>query len=194
MKKLFLAVACLTAISAAPLQRGERDRAMSNLHATRKQFLDAITDLSEAQWNFKPDEKTWSVAEAAEHIAISEDTLWDMIAKQMLPSPAKTIDLKANDEAVLKGVVDRSKKFQAPEMLRPTHRWKDRQELTVHFKASRDRLIDYVDKTSDDLRSHTAPHPVFKELDAYQWILLISGHSERHTLQILEVKSNPKFP
>jgi DinB superfamily len=107
MKKFFLAVACLSALSAATLQRGERDRAMSNLHATRKHFSTPLPDLSEAQWNFKPDEKTWSVAEAAEHIAISEDTLWEMIAKQMLPSPAKTVDLKANDEAILKGMVDR---------------------------------------------------------------------------------------
>ena len=184
----------LTALFAATLQRGERDRAMSSLHASRKQFLDSIADLSEAQWNFKPDEKTWSVAEAAEHIAISEDTIWETIEKQMLPSPARTVDLKANDEAILKGTVDRSRKFQAPEMLLPTHRWKNREDLTAHFKVSRDKLIAYVDKTGDDLRSHTAPHPAFKEMDAYQWILLISAHSERHTLQILEVKSNPNFP
>jgi len=31
-------------------------------------------------------------------------------------------------------------------------------------------------------------------LDAYQWILLLSGHTERHTLQILEVKADPKYP
>jgi hypothetical protein len=30
----------------------------------------------------------------------------------------------------------------------------NRAELTAHFKASRDKLIGYVDKTSDDLRSH----------------------------------------
>ena len=133
------------------------------------------------------------MAEVAEHIAISEDTLWGMVEK-MPASPAKAVDLKANDEAVMKGVVDRSQKAQAPEMLRPAHRWKNREELTAHFKASRDKLIAYVDKTSDDLRSHTAPHPVFKEIDAYQWFLLISGQSERPTKPILEVKANPGFP
>jgi uncharacterized damage-inducible protein DinB len=193
MKKIMIAAACVAALSAATLQRGERDRAMSSLHASRKQFIDSIAGLSEAQWNFKPDEKTWSVAEVAEHIAISEDTLWGMVEK-MLASPAKTVDLKAKDEAVMKGIVDRSHKAQAPEMLKPTHRWKNREELTEHFRASRDKLIAYVDKTSDDLRSHTAPHPAFKEIDAYQWILLISGHTERHTMQILEVKANPGFP
>ncbi len=166
---------------------------MSHLHATRKQFLDAIEGLSEAQWNYKPNATTWSVAEVAEHIAISEETIGGMVYK-MVEGPAKQVDLKANDEAIMKGMVDRSKKFQAPEMLTPTHRWKNRGELTRDFKANRDKLIAYVDKTSDDLRHHSAPHPVFKEMDAYQWVLVISTHAERHMLQILEVKSNPNFP
>ena len=32
------------------------------------------------------------------------------------------------------------------------------------------------------------------KLDGYEWILLIAGHSERHTKQMLEVKANPNFP
>jgi uncharacterized damage-inducible protein DinB len=193
MRKLLVGTVCLSALFAGTLQRGERDRAMSHLHATRKQFLDAIEGLSEAQWNYKPDAKTWSIAEVAEHIAISEDTIGGMVEK-LAASPARQVDLKANDEAVMKGMVDRSKKFQAPEMLQPARRWNNRKELAAHFKASRDKLIAYVDKTPDDLRSRTAPHPVFKELDGYQWILVISTHCERHTMQILEVKSNPNFP
>jgi hypothetical protein len=35
---------------------------------------------------------------------------------------------------------------------------------------------------------------LLKELDAYQWLLLLASHSERHTLQILEVKADPNFP
>jgi hypothetical protein len=37
-------------------------------------------------------------------------------------------------------------------------------------------------------------HPVFKTLDTYQWLLLISAHMRRHTLQIVEVKADPNFP
>jgi len=31
-------------------------------------------------------------------------------------------------------------------------------------------------------------------MDAYQWLLLISAHSARHTAQIEEVKADPNFP
>jgi len=30
--------------------------------------------------------------------------------------------------------------------------------------------------------------------DAYQWLLLISTHRQRHILQIREVKADPKYP
>ena len=34
----------------------------------------------------------------------------------------------------------------------------------------------------------------FGTLDGYQWLLLLSTHSERHTAQIEEVKADPNFP
>ena len=65
--------------------------------------------------------------------------------------------------------------------------------LVTHFKRSRDRTIAYVEKTNDELRNHIAPHPTMGDLDAYQWILLISAHSERHVAQIRNVKGHPDF-
>ena len=63
-----------------------------------------------------------------------------------------------------------------------------------HFKESRDKTIAYVDHTQDALRDHFFDHPAFGTMDGYQWILLISGHSNRHVLQINEVKADPNFP
>jgi hypothetical protein len=48
--------------------------------------------------------------------------------------------------------------------------------------------------TTDDLHGHGGPHPVFKMLDGYQWVLLLSGHSARHTAQIEEVKASAGYP
>ncbi len=48
-------------------------------------------------------------------------------------------------------------------------------------------------KTTPDLREHVTEGPVGK-LDAYEWLLFIGAHSERHTKQILEVKADAGFP
>ena len=198
MKKL-ICVLTLTAAAAplfaAPLTQAERDRAISELEASRKQFLESVAGLSPARWNFKPDEKTWSVAECAEHITVSEDVIFGMIKQKIMQAPAEPDKKSAvTDDFILTAVVNRTQKFQAPEMLRPTHRFATPQEMLDHFKASRDQTIAYIRDTQDDLRGHFGDHPVLKTMDAYQWILLLSAHSQRHTAQLNEVKANTNFP
>ena len=139
MRKLFLWLSLATlAMPALPqsLTKEERERAMSELHATRKLFLDSVADLSEAQWNFKPAPAVWSVAECAEHIALSEDRLYDLVTQKLMTSPAepeKRVEVKGKDELILEKTIDRSKKVQAPEMLRPTHQWPSKEDLITHF-------------------------------------------------------------
>jgi hypothetical protein len=60
--------------------------------------------------------------------------------------------------------------------------------------AARAKTAAYVATTSDNLRGHIAPHPVLKELDGHQWILLLAAHSARHTAQIEEVKKAAGYP
>jgi hypothetical protein len=62
-----------------------------------------------------------------------------------------------------------------------------------HFLESRARTLDYM-KDTPDLRAHAMDSPLGRPLDAYQWLLYISAHSERHTKQIQEVMTNANFP
>jgi uncharacterized damage-inducible protein DinB len=193
---LCLWLAVVTPGLAETLTQGERDRAMSELHATRKQFLDSLTGLSEAQWNFKPGEATWSIAECAEHIIVTEGSLMQLL-KKMMASPAtqeKAADTEGKDALVLKRLTDRSRKAQAPEFLRPTGRWRSPQAAIEEFKQRRDATIEYVKTTQEDLRSHSFPHPSLGALDGYQTILLMAGHSQRHIDQLNELKHHPNFP
>jgi hypothetical protein len=199
MKTTFCLLAALLSLApgfAASLTQGERDRALSELYAGRKQFLDSIAGLTEAQWNFKPAPNVWSIAECAEHIALSDDYLLESLPKLLKTpaDPAKRTSAKGKDEFVLKATLDRSHKAQAPEMLVPKRRWPNEAALAEHFQQSRDRLLDYVRTTEDDLRDHFMEHPIFKTVDAYQVILMMSAHTERHTAQLMEVKQAPGYP
>ncbi len=197
-------MACLMCLSmvasaqtAGTLTKDERKSASKYLDETRKKFLDSIKGLSEAQWKFKSAPDRWSVAEVAEHIALSEDMLFNVATVQAMKSPAtpdKMAASKAKDATLLKMVVNRSTKAQAPEPLKPTNKWATQAELVKAFNASRANTKKFVQTSSADLRAHFMPHPMLKELDAYQWLLLLASHSERHTLQILEVKADPNFP
>ncbi len=199
MRATFWLLAALVSVAPAcaqSLTQGERDRALSELYVGRKQFLDSIAGLTGAQWNFKPAPNVWSIAECAEHIAVSDDFLLDSLPKMMQspPEPQKRAAVKGKDEVILKAMVDRSHKAQAPEMLVPKRRWTTQAALVEHFKQSRDRLLDYVRTTPDDLRDHFMEHPIFKTVDAYQIILMMSAHTVRHTMQLNEVKQAAGYP
>ncbi|HLF45273.1 MAG TPA: hypothetical protein VI548_02535, partial [Chitinophagaceae bacterium] len=61
------------------------------------------------------------------------------------------------------------------------------------FKDKRSNLIKYIRNSTEDMRNHVAETPL-GWLDCYQISLLISSHSNRHTQQINELKSQPGFP
>jgi hypothetical protein len=201
MTKRLAALTCLAlALFVAPAaaqQLTEQDRLtlQKHLQQTRQAFLESISGLSDAQWTFKAGPDRWSIAEVAEHIAVSETTILQLVTDKILKSPPFQRDPNGmSDEKLIAGLMDRTNRFQAPEMLRPTNRWATRDALAKDFIAARDKTEAYVKGTTDDLHGHGGPHPVFKMLDGYQWVLLLSAHSARHTAQINEVKESPAYP
>jgi hypothetical protein len=182
---------------AQDITQADRDRALQYLEQTKKGVVDATAGLSEAQWNFKPGPDRWSVAEVMEHLAVAEDMIRAMDQDKVMKSPVvplrDAVELKKIDDSVIANVPDRSHKVQAPEPMKPTNRFGSPQEAEKHFLESRATTEEYL-KNTRDLRAHTMDSPMGVPLDGYQWILLLTAHSERHTKQILEVKADPNFP
>lgn len=186
-------------LASEPLTQGERDFAMSYLHATRKQVIDQFSALSEAQWKFKAAPEVWSAAEIAEHIALSEPMIFQAASIRAMQSPAqpeKSAESRKRDQMIIQMITNRTHKAKAPEPLVPSNKFATRAAVLDAFKQARDRTIAYVRESNDDLRSHFAPHPVaaIGEMDAYQWTLLIAAHTERHLAQLKELMERPEFP
>jgi hypothetical protein len=172
----------------------DKERALKYLETTKKNIEDATKGLSEAQWNFKPAPDRWSVAECMEHIAATEDRLQGMIVAQVMKAPAAPDrDVVKIDAMVISMIPDRSHKAQAPEELKPTNRFGGADASLKRFEESRAKTEDML-KSTPDLRGHAVDSPIGVKLDAYEWILFITAHSERHTKQIQEVKADPNFP
>jgi hypothetical protein len=191
---LGLVLCLVSGLQAQTLTAADRDKAEKYLKQTEKGVLDATKGLSEAQWNFKSAPDRWSVAQVVEHIAAAEDMLRGMITQTMTapPRPAGD-DVAAIDQMVMTAIPDRTKKAKAPEPLVPTNRFGSPEGSLKHFEEARQQTIDFL-KTHDDLRAHASDSPMGKKLDAYEWILFVAAHSERHTKQIKEVEADPNFP
>ena len=192
---VLLALSVVLASSAFSQTQADKDKAIKYLESTKQGVTDATRGLSAAQWNFKPAPERWSVAEVMEHIAAAEDYIRGNITQNVMKAPARAQgeDTKALDEAVVAKVPDRSVKAQAPDPLKPTNRFGSPDAALKHFLESRSTTEAFL-TSHDDLREHAADSPLGKKLDAYEWVLFIAAHSERHTKQINEVKADPNFP
>jgi uncharacterized damage-inducible protein DinB len=173
----------------------ERAYLLDQLQQSKKAMLASIEGLSEAQWTFKPAPAVWSVQECAEHIVLAEGYIFGG-SQQIMKTPAVARPEKSNsevDRVLVTRVQDRSQKATAPEPLVPERKFATPADAAKAFTEARDQTIAYVKSTQDDLRTHVGPGPA-GPMDAYQFLLLLSSHSARHTAQIREVEANAAYP
>jgi hypothetical protein len=192
----FLVAAPFVRPTASGISAAERKLLVEDFQRTKERLLNDVKGLSDAQLNFKADTSRWSIAQCVEHIALAENLIWQWqqgIVKQPA-DPTKRSEVKVTDEQIEKGILDRSNKFKAPEMLQPVGKFPSTDAAIQAYTSRRDSTIDYIKTTQDDLRNHFTVHPAFGTVDTYQLLLMLAGHSERHTLQIEEVKATPGFP
>ncbi|MBC8155024.1 MAG: DinB family protein [Bacteroidetes bacterium] len=182
--------------SLGSLTDAERGYAVDLLQKTRADLLKSVQGLSDAQLRYKSDSTRWSVAECVEHIALAETGIFQIEqgAMNAPADPAKRAEIRVTDEQVVKILTNRSGKATSPEVIRPTGRFPTVQAALQMFGQQRDRTIDYIKTTPDDLRTHYWKHPATGTVDAYQTILLLAAHGERHRLQIDELKASKGFP
>ena len=191
------AAICLAVAGTARAQdasAADKEKALALLESSKKGVLAATKGLSEAQWNFKPAPDKWSIAECMEHIAAAEDFIRGTVEQNVMKAPAAPDrDVAKIDAGIVAHVPDRSAKFQAPEPLKPTNRFGSPEAAIKHFVESRAKTEEFL-KSTADLRGHAVDSPAGVKWDAYEFILMIAAHSERHTKQIEEVKTNPGYP
>jgi hypothetical protein len=198
-KNLFILAVAFAAMSfnnlATELTDAERKQAIQLLQETKDALVNQVSGLSAEQLNFKPDQNTWSAAECVEHIAISENNMFDFcqMALQKPADPSKRSEVKMTDDAIIKMITDRTSKFKTQEAFEPNGKFGSFEATLSEFKTKRDNNIKYVKSTQDDLRNHYNDFP-FGKIDTYQTILFMAAHSRRHISQIEEVMSNPNFP
>ena len=181
-------------LSAGETTKADRDALVAHLNKTSEAFLKSIDGVSDAQWNWKSSPDRWSVAETAEHITKAEDLLRGMV-EGMMKTPATPEFLaktKGKEEMILKVIPDRTQKFKAPEPLVPKGSFATKAALIEAFKAARAKTMALA-KGPADLRSFGGNLPS-GEADAYQGVLFLSAHTERHTKQIEEVKATAGYP
>src|SRR5262249_5020355 len=162
----------------------------------KKGYLSKGEKVTEAKWNGRRGQDRGSVGKTAEHILLAEGRLFSAMERAVAapPNPDWEKSTAGKAELLERALLDRSHKAVSPESIRP--QGLSKAEVIRRFKEARAKTIKFVQDTQLPLKEHNSEHPfpVFKTLNAYQWLLYIPLHNLRHDQQIAEVKATPGYP
>jgi len=176
--------------AAAQITPTERERLVAHLEMTAAWFLDEVSSLSPAQLDFKPAPRAWSIRQVIDHLVVVGQIYWDDLQKA-LKTPMRDRAPASGDAEILWYGIDRSYRETALAPENPRGQLQDLQTALATYRKHHARLHAYAKTTTDDLRKLYVER---QRSDAYQWVLLISTHEQRHILQIREIKTDQKYP
>jgi uncharacterized damage-inducible protein DinB len=175
---------------------------IANILAANEQaqgrFVSVVSNLTEAQANFRPDENQWTIAEIAEHVSIIDNNLLRIAHKllkeaESAPRPPKA-DLNLGHTSLDENGRQHPGPFPAPERVRPQGGVRIDDSLAKMDVALAGFAEIQARLEGVDLSEQMFSHPFLGAINAYQWMVLAAEHKDRHRGQIERVKSTAGFP
>ena len=173
-------------------QKKELNYMLNYLLETKYALYKSIEGISLEEWNYTPADGGWTIGEIAEHVLEAEKTIYNKLSNNFFVEENKVVsggDSEETDKQILKLTTDRSRKLNAPEAIQPKGRWENPEDFLIYFEGIRNRTIDFVKNASGDFRLYAVYFPPLdKNMDGYDWLLIIPSHTTRHLAQIQENK------
>lgn len=156
------------------------EQSRSDLHSAVAAFQDqaAATARKDGQW---------SALDCVEHLAAVEERFVGWL-KKAERSENGVLD-KQKAQELLARVSNRTTRVQAPEAVIPVGRFPDLQEALKHFDTVRDDTAQFAKDLGSGLDYLTVDHPRFGTLNGTEVLMVVAGHTMRHTEQIRELVS-----
>lgn len=168
---------------------GDRQRLLAHLEMTEAWIVSETDGLSNAQLTFRMTPESWSIQEVVEHLAIAEPQYWQQVQDSLKqPLGYKS---ESTDAAILWYGIDRSNRQRTGEARVPKGKYFSVKESLGDFRKLRATMTQFAKETQEDVRGRQLQGG---NMDVYQWLLMISTHSQRHILQIREVKTHAGYP
>jgi hypothetical protein len=179
-----------TPLAADELSPGDRQRLVAHLEMTESWLASEVAGLSAAQLAYRMTPDSWSIADVVEHLAIAEPQYWKQL-QESLQQPVKDEKIEATDAAILWYGIDRTNRQRTGEARVPHGTFKDLAGSLGAFRKLRSEMMQVAKVSKDDMRGRKL---LEGNMSVYQWFLMISTHSQRHILQIREIKAHTGFP
>jgi DinB superfamily len=159
------------------------------LDVSRARLLESVAHVHPSFAEIRQREGAWSVAEILTHLALVEAGVVKLVARSVLWGKEKGVGPETSEESVLSSLdafslVERPRPIAAPERLIPPHDSRMDEALRSLADSRRAMKDALAEGDGMDLSAVKRPHPVFGDLNLYQWAIFVGKHEERHTRQI----------
>lgn len=169
----------------------ERLEAVRMLEETAADFLALTEGIGDGLWTQTPNSGGWSLAEAAEHLALVEASCSKLLAKRLFTEKAgeESLLITRGRDAALAKWLEGTEARVAPDFVKPTGKWENRREVIQAFREHRRSNVASYQAAPAELRDYAFTHPILGPLDGFQWAIFLSQHLRRHLRQMQRIEA-----
>ncbi|KAA9352715.1 DinB family protein [Larkinella humicola] len=179
----------------------DKNEIMTMLEQSRQELLNTVKPLTEKQFFYRLDEKSWSANDIVEHLGLIEEgyvrEFWWALAQPTMPVSYR--DSTAGADQRIRDYATSPNKSEARGTNLPLQRYTSKETCVRIFNTARDQSVEFFTKNATvDMRSFY----VFRKSgsgkreirDLHQNALMMIAHTVRHTNQLKQILTDPRFP
>ena len=152
-----------------------------NIEQVNEMLVQLLQSVDERNFNQNPGTEKWSIAQVADHIRLSNNSVAKALALK-----GKPVDRNPGERVgeLKKMFLDFQTKYQSPDFIVPSKNIYDPELLLKELQASmqliRERMYE------DDL-DELINHPAFGDISKFEILHFVLYHTQRHVRQIKEI-------
>ncbi|MCB9298963.1 MAG: DinB family protein [Lewinellaceae bacterium] len=197
MKNLLLLLSCIFMVSATTAQsrwtEEGRQYLLDNLRRTTAELEKEVAGMTNAQWHFKENPDSWSIAQVIEHLGIYERKYYDERRVVSLLPPEPELAQSTPPDAYYLEWMAEEQPHNAPAADVPTG-FMQGKDNWAYFLAGRERNLKMIETTDVDFRAFYTYRSNGKRWNLHQLYIILFAHCDRHLRQVRRIKSHPDFP
>lgn len=158
---------------------------MAEFDQSSQNLIQNLNEFTAEQWNSKPADSAWSAAQVAHHLIVIESGVYRCLNGKTKPSPR-------SGDAIIKRMdrflENRTRTYSAPDYTLPPDNPGQKEMLILKFEETRKKLAENIIKQDLNVLCLEFKHFFFGELTRNEWIHFVMYHSNRHLIQIQNIK------
>lgn len=154
---------------------------IESMNATGVELINLLKNTTEAKVNTVPFEGSWTIAQVADHITLSNTSIAKALSLTGTPINRAADERAGELEEIF---LDFSKKYKAPDFILPAKDVYEKEVMIHHLERSFSTIKEVSDQT--DL-SVLINHPAFGDISKLEILYFVWFHTQRHLQQVKNI-------